>query len=185
MIEKALPEHIEQVNLVAAEYLKGKSPGQISTELDLPPARVNGYIKEWKGMAVNSDAVRSRAREALAGADLHYNGLIGESYKLIDDANAAIENGDISTNQGLSHRAHALKMVADLEAKRMAMLQQAGLLENQELADQLLEQERQQEAIMGIITDVVGECKTCKPRVLQRMAGLGKEAGDTFEVFIE
>lgn len=167
-----LVKHIEEVNEVAAEYLKGKNPVAIANELGLTPAKVSSHIREWKGMASNSDAVRARAREALAGADLHYNGLIAEAYKLIDEAKTAAEEQDMSVNQSLSMRATSLKMVADLEAKRIAMLQQAGLLENQELADQIIEQERKQEIITKIIMDVVGQCKVCKPRVLQRMSGL-------------
>ena len=58
-----LVKHIEEVNEVAAEYLKGKNPVAIANELGLTPAKVSSHIREWKGMASNSDAVRARARE--------------------------------------------------------------------------------------------------------------------------
>ena len=78
----------------------------------------------------------------------------------------------MTANQSLSLRAGVIKTIADLEAKRIDMLQRAGLLENQELAEQLIEQERKQELITKIIVEVVSKCPTCKPRVLQRMSGL-------------
>lgn len=173
MIEKDIAEHFDQVNRIAAEYLKGKNETQISQELDIPRSRVSKYLMEWKSAASNSEAIRARARDALAGADFHYNNLIREAYALIEEATTANQDDDLSTNQMLAHRHTALKMIADLEKSRIDMLQKAGLLENQELADQLIEQEKQHEAIMGIITEVVGTCKTCKPRVLQRMSGIG------------
>lgn len=165
-------KHLETVNAVAAEYLKGKNETEISRELDIPRVRVVQYLSEWRTTAANSQAVRARAREALAGADVHYTKLIKEAYRIIDDANAANAIGDLNQNQTLGHRATALKMVADWEAKRIDMLQKAGLLENQELADKLLEQERQQEEIMRIIKEVVGSCPVCKPKVLARISGL-------------
>lgn len=170
MNEVDVVTHLDNVNKVAGEFLKGTSEAEIAVMFDLSRRAVVSYIAEWKRMAANSDAVRARAREALAGADFHYNNLIAQAYNIIKDADEALADESLSVNQNLQHRASALKMVADLEAKRIAMLQQAGLLENQELADKLLEQERQQEAIMAIISDVIGACPVCKPRVLQKMS---------------
>lgn len=175
MKQEELIEHLEEVNRVASEYLKGMNETEISRELDIPRPRVVKYLEEWKGFASNSEAIRSRAREALAGADLHYNKLIKQIYDTIDDADVERGTGGLSANQALTLRMQALKMTADLEARRIDMLQRAGLLENQELADKLIEQEKQQAAIMKIITDVVGACPVCKPKVLQRMSGLGSE----------
>lgn len=170
--EDEIIEHLDKLNRVAGEYLKGKNETEISKELDIPRTKVVAFLSEWRTTASNSAAVRARAREALAGADTHYTSLIKEAYKIIEEANTANENGDLSQNQTLSHRAAALKMVADWEAKRIDMLQKAGLLENQELSEKLLEQERQQEQIMNIIKDVVGSCPVCKPKVLSRISGL-------------
>ena len=167
-----MSDHITKVNEVAAEYLKGKNVAQIGQELNITPATASRYLSEWKGMAANSDAVRARAREALSGADLHYNTLIADAYALVQEAKDANYEENMTANQSLSLRAGVIKTIADLEAKRIDMLQRAGLLENQELAEQLIEQERKQELITKIIVEVVSKCPTCKPRVLQRMSGL-------------
>lgn len=56
------------------------------------------------------------------------------------------------------------------------MLQKAGLLENRELAEQLVENEKKQAAIMEIIKEVISTCNHCKPKVLKRMSQMNGEA---------
>ena len=160
--------HIEEVNAVATEYIKGLNETEISRELDIPKARVSSLLKEWKQMASSSEAVRSRAREALAAADQHYSKLIKQAYEVIEDAN---------TGSNLTAKTAAIKLVLDIETRRIDMLQKAGLLENKELADQLLETERKQELLMKILTEVSGQCNTCKPKVLARLAEVSGPTG--------
>lgn len=162
-------EHMEEVNQVAAEYIKGFNETEISKELDIPRARVSSLLKEWKKMASNSEAVRSRAREALAGADQHYSKLIKQAYEIIEDAN---------TQGSLSAKNNAIKLILDIESKRIDMLQKAGLLENKELSDQLLETERKQELLMKILTEVSGKCPTCKLKVLDRLSEVSGPNGE-------
>jgi hypothetical protein len=50
------------------------------------------------------------------------------------------------------------------------MLQKAGLLENNELADQLLETERKQEILVEILKSVTVSCDTCKFEVARRLS---------------
>jgi hypothetical protein len=164
-----LIEHMEEVNRVATEYIKGFNETEISKELDIPRARVSSLLREWKSMASNSEAVRSRAREALAGADQHYSKLIKQAYEVIDEAT-------ILSN--LSAKTAAIKLILDIESKRIDMLQKAGLLENKELADQLLETERKQELLMEILKDVSGSCAVCKPKVLKRLAEVSGPTGE-------
>lgn len=156
-----LIEHMEEVNKVASEYIKGLNETEISKELDIPRARVSSLLREWKTLASNSEAVRARAREALAGADQHYSKLIKQAYEVIDEA---------TVNSNLSAKTAAIKLILDIESKRIDMLQKAGLLENKELADQLLEQERKQDVLMKILTEVSGSCPKCKHEVLKRLA---------------
>ena len=115
-------------------------------------------------MISNNEVIRAIAKEALAGADQHYNHLIRKAYEVIDDADQT---------QNLGAKTNALKLILDIENKRMDMLQKAGLLENKELADQLIEQERKQEILLGILKEVVGNCNSCKIEVAKRLAGYG------------
>ena len=80
-------------------------------------------------MASDNAIIRARAKEALAGADTHYNKLITKAYEVIDDA---------TTTANLGAKTSAIKLVLDIESKRIDMLQKAGLLENKELAEEML-----------------------------------------------
>jgi sugar-specific transcriptional regulator TrmB len=163
-MDKDIILHLEEVNSVAAEYIKGKDESAIAKELDIPRNRVVKLLNEWRSMVSNNEAIRSRAREALSGADQHYNHLIKRAYEVVEDAEQA---------QNLGAKTNALKLILDIENKRIDMLQKAGLLENKELADQLLEQERKQEILLGILKDVVGNCNHCKMEVARRLADYG------------
>ena len=79
--ETDLIHHLDEVNKVVTEYLKGQDPTKISKELEIPRTRVVELINEWKVMASANDAIRARAKEALAGADAHYSKLITKSYE--------------------------------------------------------------------------------------------------------
>jgi len=124
--ETELIQHLDEVNQVVTEYLKGNDPTVISKELDIPRTRVVSLINEWKVMASANDAIRARAKEALVGADTHYTKLITKAYEVIDEAS-------LSTN--LTAKTAGIKLVLDIESRRIDMLQKAGLLENKELAE--------------------------------------------------
>jgi hypothetical protein len=160
-MDKDIVLHLEEVNSVASEYLKGNDESTIAKNLDIPRNRVVKLLNEWRQMISDNDAIRARAKEALAGADKHYGHLINKAYEVIDDADQA---------QNLGAKTNAIKLILDIENKRIEMLQKAGLLENKELAEQLLEQERKQEVIVGILKDVVADCNRCKFEVARRLA---------------
>ena len=155
--------HLDEVNRVASEYVKGNTEIQISKSLDIPRTRVVRLLDEWRGMIANNDAIRARAREALATADQHYNRLIQKAYEVIDSAESL---GD------LGEKRQSLKLI--LENKRIEMLQKAGLLENKEIAEELMESERKMEVLVKILREVSGQCDHCKVEVTRRLADVAK-----------
>ena len=158
--------HLEEVNKVAAEYIKGNDETTISKQLDLPRTRVVKLLNEWRGMISNNEAIRARAREALCTADQHYNKLITKTYEVID---AAESQGD------LSEKTKAIKLILDIENKRIEMLQKAGLLENKEIAEELMAMENKQEVLVKILREVSGKCDNCKVEVAKRLADVAKQ----------
>jgi hypothetical protein len=164
--EDNLIEHLDQVNKVVEEYLKGSEPTQISKQLDLPRQKVVAYINEWKVMAADNAAIRARAKEALVGADTHYSKLIQKAYEVIDDA---------TTSANLSAKTSAIKLVLDIEARRIDMLQKAGLLENKELAEEMLEIERKQEILVEILKDIASEYPQIRDEIMRRLSAVSKE----------
>jgi hypothetical protein len=164
--EDKLIEHLDEVNKVVEEYLKGNDPTQISKELAMPRQKVVAHINEWKQMASDNAIIRARAKEALAGADTHYNKLITKAYEVIDDA---------TTTANLGAKTSAIKLVLDIESKRIDMLQKAGLLENKELAEEMLEIERKQEILVGILRDVAAEYPQIRDEIMRRLSDVSKE----------
>ncbi len=165
--EQELVKHLDEVNQVVSEYLKGNDPTVISKELSIPRQKVVALINEWKVMASANDAIRARAKEALAAADTHYSKLISKSYEVIDEA---------SMTNNLSAKTQAIKLVMDIESKRIDMLQKAGLLENKELAEEMVEIERRQEVLMGILRDIASEYPQIRDEIMRRLSAIAKES---------
>lgn len=159
-------EHLDNVNKVVEKYLAGSDATQISKELVMPRQRVVAYIDEWRAMAADNAAIRARAKEALVGADTHYSKLISKAYEVIDDA---------TTTANLTAKTAGIKLVMDLESKRIDMLQKAGLLENKELAEEMLEIERKQEVLVNILKDIATEHPEIRDKIMRRLSEVAKE----------
>ena len=164
-IEQQTIEHLDQVNKVVAKYLEGNDPTQISKELSIPRQKVVSYLNEWKVMASNNAAIRERAREALVAADTHYNKLISQTYEVIDEA---------TTTANLSAKTTAIKLVLDIESRRIDMLQKAGLLENKELAEEMMEIENRQEILVNILKDIASEHPEIRDKIMRRLSDASK-----------
>ena len=164
--EEDLVKHLDEINNVVGEYLKGNDATKISKDLAIPRTRVVQHINEWKVMASANDAIRARAKEALAIADTHYNKLIAKSYEVIEDA---------TTTANLSAKTAAIKLVMDIESKRIDMLQKAGLLENKELAEEMIQIEKRQEVLVGILRDIASEHPEVRDLIMSRLSSIAKE----------
>jgi NADH:ubiquinone oxidoreductase subunit E len=164
-MEDKLVEHLDNVNKVVEKYLSGSDPTQISKELAIPRQTVVSYISEWRQMATDNAAIRARAKEALVGADTHYSKLISKAYEVIDEA---------TTVANLAAKTQGIKLVMDLEKTRIEMLQKAGLLENKELAEEMIEIEERQEALIQILKDIASEYPEIRDEIMRRLSRLSK-----------
>lgn len=151
------------MNRVVEEMLKGKSPKDIANELQMSRALVLELIDEWKQIIHHDNGIQVRAREALAGADQHYAMIIERAWETVEQADQ---------NQQLNIKTQALKLVADTEQKRLDMLNKAGVLENSELAEQLLDTERKQKVLVDILKEVTADCDKCKFEVARRLSAV-------------
>jgi hypothetical protein len=158
--ELELAGQFDQMNKVVEELLKGNAPSQIAKSLGLTRVQVDNHVNAWKTFVHDNTAIRERAKEALAGADEHYNMIIKEAWSVVNEAGVAEE---------LNTKNAALKLIADIEAKRIDMLNKAGVLEDNSMADQILESERKQEVLVGILKDVTANCEHCKWEVARRL----------------
>ena len=161
-----LVRHLDEVNRVVEEYLKGNDPTRISKDLAMPRTRVVAHLDEWKRMASDNTAIRARAKEALVGADAHYNKLITKAYEVIEEA---------GTTSNLNAKTAGIKLVMDIESKRIDMLQKAGLLENKELAEEMVEIEKRQEVLVGILRDIASSHPEVRDLIMERLSMIAKE----------
>jgi hypothetical protein len=164
--ELALVEHLDEINNVVTELLKGHDPTKISKNLGIPRTRVVANIAEWKSMTSGNDVIRSRAKDALVGADEHYNKLIVQAYEVIEEA---------TTQVNLSAKTAAIKLVMDIEKTRIEMLQKAGLLENKELAEEMVAIERKQTVLVGILRDIASTHPEVADLIMQRLSSIASQ----------
>ena len=160
-MEIELADHFDRMNKVVSELLKGNSPTSIATITGLQRKEVVELIDEWKSVIHNDTNTRERAREAISGADQHYAMLIKEAWKTVEDADQAGQ---------LNVKATALKLIADIEGKRIGMLQEVGLLDNAEIASQIAETEHKQDILVKILKEVTATCPKCKIEVAKRLS---------------
>jgi len=160
-MEIELADHFDRMNRVVEELLKGNNPTQIATITGFKRSEVVGYIDEWKEVVRSDSGARERAKEAISGADQHYAMLIKEAWKTVEDAD---QSGQLNV------KATALKLIADIEGKRIGMLQEVGLLDNAELATQIADTERKQEVLVKILKEVTATCPKCKLEVAKRLS---------------
>ncbi|MEY3434796.1 MAG: hypothetical protein RLZZ195_278 [Pseudomonadota bacterium] len=160
-MEIELADHYDRMNKVVEELLKGNNPTQIATLTGFKRSEVIGYIDEWKEVVRSDSGARDRAKEAISGADQHYAMLIKEAWKTVEDAD---QSGQLNV------KATSLKLIADIEGKRIGMLQEIGLLDNAELATQIADTERKQEILVKILKEVTATCPKCKLEVAKRLS---------------
>lgn len=161
MSDIELADHFDRMNRVVSELLKGNSATQIASLTGFKRSEVVELIDEWKSVVHNDSTARERAKEAISGADQHYAMLIKEAWKTVEDAD---------TQGQLNVKATALKLIADIEGKRIGMLQEVGLLDNAELATQIAETERKQDILVKILKEVTATCPKCKLEVAKRLS---------------
>lgn len=161
--EQDLINHLDVVNKVVGEYLKGSDPTRISKELAIPRQKVVAYLDEWKLIAADNAAIRARAKEALVAADTHYSRLIEKAYEVIDEA---------TTTANLGAKTGGIKLVMDLESRRIDMLQKAGLLENKELAEEMVAIEEKQQMLINILKDIATEHPEVRDKIMKRLSSV-------------
>ena len=164
--QDAIDKHLERMDAVVAEHLKGSSPREIAKTLGLTTGQVGSTLREWRQLVSNNEAMKERAAVAVRGADEHYAKLIKEAYETLEIAKETDSN---------NQRMNAIKLIVDIEKTRFDMLQKAGALEDNDLARQMLETERKQEIVVGILKEVVGPCKRCRPLVQNKLAEMTNE----------
>jgi len=160
--EMELLDRYEQINKVAQLYIKGTTnPTAIAKQLGVKRAEALDLIDEWKSIARNNDDVKEQASEALQAGIQHYSMIVERLWETVEQAD---DDGDIKTKNAV------LKNIADIEAKKIDMLQKAGLYDDAALGDELAEMEEKQQILISILKEVTADCDHCKVEVARRLA---------------
>lgn len=160
--EIELLDRYEQINKVAQMYIKGTTnPTTISKELGIKRAEAISLIEEWRDIAKNNDDIRSQASLALQEGIQHYSMIIQRLWETVEQAEKA---DDYKTKNSV------LKNLADVDAKKIDMLQKAGLYDDASVGDELAEMEEKQAILISILKDVTSNCDHCKYEVARRLS---------------
>lgn len=158
------------MNEVVLQYIKNIKPMQIARNLGIKRTEVDRYIEDWKNSAVGMDIMRDRVEELIAATDEHYSVLITKAYEVIAEVDTPDDNRKetMTRSQMLSQKMSAIKTIADLEAKRIDLMQKSGMLEAADNGDLLADMELQLENVMNILEEHL--CPTCNQTILTALA---------------
>jgi hypothetical protein len=171
--EIELLDRYEQINAVAQLYIKGTTnPTFIARELGVKRAQAIELIEEWREIARGNDDIRRQAQEALQAGIQHYSIITERFWETVEQADVA---ADYKTKNSV------LKNLADVEAKKIDMLQKAGLYDDAAIGDELAEMEEKQAILISILKEVTSNCDHCKFEVARR---LSKVTGKTEPVTV-
>lgn len=158
--EVVVAEQFEQMQEVVELFMTGKSQSEIARELSISRAQVLQYMEGWKKFAANAD-VSSRAKETLNQVDMHYQMLIKETHKVLEET---------TLGNDIKNRLASIKLIADMEGKRQQLYQAAGLSYDNETARKIAETEDKLAIVQEILRDDL--CPSCKTKVAGKLSAL-------------
>jgi len=166
--ELELAERWDRINKVVECFLKGMTnTALIAQETGFSRNQVNEYLKEWRSVIQSDSQIQNRAKEAIGAADQHYAMLIARAWETVEQADQA---GNIGAKTA------ALKLISDVQQKQIEMLSKAGVLENNEMAERIIETEEKQQVLVNILRDIVSDCDRCKPLVMSKLSRVSGQA---------
>lgn len=160
-------EYLERQAEVVSLLIKGNSPTEIAKLTGYKRVEVNQLIQDWQVTARENKYVQERAQDAIVSADQHYSMILQDLWQVVADAKML---GETKLTKD------SLLAVATVEEKRINMLQKAGLLDNQELASQLADQDRKIKAVAKLMREVAEEFPEARPKILEKMSAITGEA---------
>lgn len=153
----------EQMEKVAEKTMEGLSATAISKALNIPRKEVLTLQEDYRVVLSSDSEARDLARDHLNMMVKHYDRLIKKTYDLMEDIDSLSFNHNVASQKNA-----AIKLVAELEAKRLDALQKAGLLDSAELGDELADAEEKREIILDILRNEL--CADCKRKVAYKMS---------------
>lgn len=160
---------------IIKRHLKGHSDLKIARDLNIKMVEVGKNVSMWRELIQKDMESRDSARDHLNEMVHRYESLIKtlndnlETLKAINDKGEEDERFKNSKFEAISGQINTtVRNIADLDAKRVDLLQKAGLLDNADLGDELAEREAREEALINILrNDLCPDCRMVVARKLQ------------------
>ena len=164
-------DRYKQQNDVMELFVENMPIRDIAKKLKIPEGAVREHVDDWRVSLRGSEFLKERVTDLLALTDAHYSKLILSAKDVIETVDDAVAQATIKEVAPLlGQKNTALKSIAEFEAKRISILQQAGLLEAAEFNTEREELERKQQILIDIIKEVTSECDHCRLEVANRLA---------------
>lgn len=151
-------EYFKKQNDVVDRFLKSQKIEDIARSTGLQRAAVITFIDEWKNFVRNDKTFKEMGQERLHEMDRHYGLIIAsmwENHDALVDAEKHADAGSLA------------KKIAEVEEKRQTALQKAGLYEDNELTEMMMETERKQEAIKQFLMNLVEDYPDLRNRIVE------------------
>lgn len=165
-LEPALEAERERNLMVVRLTAEGRTKSYIQSQTGVPPAAQRKINEEFKQYARNDLYTQQRSREIIGYFDEHYSSLIQQMYEVVSEADM---NGDYK-NKG-----NALKLIAEMEAKRVDALQKAGVLSAQSIGDEVAQMQIKHEKIISLLKDVATQYPAAAELIAQGIADIQNE----------
>lgn len=138
-------KYAEKQGEVISLWCRGMKLVDIMKTTGVRKQELDRMLADYKDFALQDRVLREMSRETLIKTRQHYDDLIEQMYEAVQTAE---ENDDYKV------KLDGLKKIADAENQRVAFMQKAGLLVDDELGQQLIEQERKQQVLVDILREI-------------------------------
>jgi hypothetical protein len=158
-------EPFKEMEAVAKIMLKGHSEFKAARDLGLKVVEVKALWQNYKERLDNDMMAKDAARDHLNLMVKQYDDLIQKLHANLDDLSRLDYDEKISAQINAT-----TKNIADFQAKRVDLLQKAGLLDAHDLGDELAEREEREALLINILrNDLCPECRMTVARRLQEV----------------
>lgn len=158
----------ERIEEVAKLHLQSKSPYTIARTLGIKVVEAKAAIAQYEEILRNDADARDLARD-------HLNTMVARYETLIADANDNLQDlRELDYDEKVGGVINStIKLIGDLDARRLDALQKAGLLDNNDLADDLAEREEREGIILDMLrNDLCADCQHAIRDKITRLTGI-------------
>lgn len=145
----------ESMEKVAKLHLEGHSPYAIARRLSIKVVEAKASIEQWQEIVANDMDSRDAARD-------HLNDMVKRYDTLLVELNANLDNlKTLEYDEKVSAQINTtIKSIADVDAKRVDLLQKAGLYDAGSLGDEIAVREQREALILSVLrNDLCPDCR--------------------------